>query len=70
VTFIHTYVVSTTISILGERSSNLITVVIPFGRFAPFRPDLVKATRPEGEGGNGNAQNFWEWNEEQVKSYL
>jgi retinol dehydrogenase-12 len=59
-----------TIGILGEHCSNLITAVIPFGRFAPLRPDLVKATKPEEEGGNGNAQKFWEWNEEQVKSYL
>ena len=63
---IHTHVRS----VDYEHCSNLITVVIPFGRFAPLRPDLVKATKPEEEGGNGNAQKFWEWNEEQVKSYL
>jgi retinol dehydrogenase-12 len=28
------------------------------------------ATKPKEEGGNGNAQEFWEWNEEQVKSFL
>ena len=66
----HTYLVSIIIGILCEHWSNLITVVIPFGRFAPFRPDLVKATKPEEEGGNGNAQKFWDWNEEHVKSYL
>lgn len=66
----HTYIVSTVISILGEHGSNLITVVIPWGRFAPLRPDLHKATKLEEDGGNGNAQKFWEWNEEQVKEYL
>jgi retinol dehydrogenase-12 len=48
----------------------LTTLVIPWGRFAPLRSDLPKATKPEEEGGNGNAQKFWEWNEEQVKNYL
>ncbi|KAK4115439.1 NAD(P)-binding protein [Canariomyces notabilis] len=38
--------------------------------FAPLRPDLPKATKPEEEGGNGNTQAFWNWNEEQVKAYL
>ncbi|RDW68636.1 putative estradiol 17 beta-dehydrogenase [Coleophoma crateriformis] len=44
--------------------------IIPWGRFASLRPDLPPATKPEAEGGNGNAQKFWEWNEEQVKAYL
>lgn len=44
--------------------------IIPWGRFAPLRPDLHKATKSVVEGGNGNAQKFWEWNEEQVKHYL
>ncbi|KAF4614408.1 hypothetical protein G7Y89_g15328 [Cudoniella acicularis] len=44
--------------------------IIPWGRFAPLRPDLPKATKPVEEGGNGNAQKFWQWNEEQVKDYL
>ena len=60
------------INILGEHGSNFITVVIPWGRFAPLRPDLPKATKPEEDegNGNGNAQKFWEWNEEQVKDCL
>lgn len=62
--------VSIVISILGEHCFNLITVVIPWGRFALLRPDLPKATKPEEDGGNRNAQKFWEWNEEQVKDYL
>ncbi|KAE9369865.1 NAD(P)-binding protein [Stipitochalara longipes BDJ] len=41
-----------------------------WSKFAPIRPDLSQATKSEDEGGNGNAQKFWEWNEEQVKDYL
>ncbi|KAI8630460.1 hypothetical protein F5Y19DRAFT_427699 [Xylariaceae sp. FL1651] len=44
--------------------------VIPFGRVASLRPDLPPATLPVEDGGNGNAQQFWEWNEQQVKDYL
>ncbi|KAK8067216.1 estradiol 17 beta-dehydrogenase [Apiospora hydei] len=44
--------------------------VIPFGRIAPLRPDLIKATRPTEEGGNGNAQQFWEWNKDKVQEYM
>jgi hypothetical protein len=57
-------------SFLGGNHFNLITLVIPWGRFASLRPDLPKATKLEEDGGNGNAQKFWEWNEEQVKDYL
>ena len=45
-------------------------VVIPRGKFAPVRPDLTKATMPEEQGGNGNAQTFWVWNEEPVKDFI
>lgn len=44
--------------------------VILFGRIAPLRPDLNKAALPVEEGGNGNAQQFWEWNGQQTKAYL
>ncbi|KAI1407898.1 putative estradiol 17 beta-dehydrogenase [Hypoxylon sp. FL1857] len=44
--------------------------VIPWGRVAPLRADLGEAVAPLDEGGNGNAQQFWEWNEQQVKNYL
>ncbi|KAF2173444.1 hypothetical protein M409DRAFT_61850 [Zasmidium cellare ATCC 36951] len=44
--------------------------VIPWGRLAPLRKDLPVAVKPKEQGGNGNAQEFWEWNEEQVKDYL
>jgi len=45
--------------------------VIPWGRFVKMiRKDITAATKTEAEGGTGIAQKFWEWNEEQVKSYL
>ncbi|PGH14005.1 hypothetical protein AJ79_03274 [Helicocarpus griseus UAMH5409] len=44
--------------------------IVPWGRFAPVRPDLVEATKTEAEGGNGTAQKFWEWTEKQVEPYL
>ncbi|KAK4497796.1 hypothetical protein PRZ48_010450 [Zasmidium cellare] len=44
--------------------------VIPWGRLAPLRKDLPVAVKSKEDGGNGNAQEFWEWNEEQVKDYL
>jgi len=50
--------------------SNFLVLVIPWGRFAPLRSDLSQAAKPEEAGGNGTAQRFWEWNEEQVKAYL
>jgi hypothetical protein len=30
---------------------------------------MLAASKMEGEGGSGIAHKFWEWNEEQVKSY-
>ncbi|ETS81130.1 hypothetical protein PFICI_06132 [Pestalotiopsis fici W106-1] len=44
--------------------------IIPWGRVAPLRADLLPATLPVSEGGNGNAQQFWEWSEQQVKDFL
>ncbi|KAN0102166.1 NAD(P)-binding protein [Hyaloscypha variabilis] len=41
-----------------------------WGKLVPLRPDLPQATKSEKDGGNGNAQKFWEWNEEQVKTYV
>ncbi|EEH43601.2 uncharacterized protein PADG_08221 [Paracoccidioides brasiliensis Pb18] len=46
------------------------TWIIPWGRFAPVRKDLVEATKTEEEGGNGTALKFWEWTEKQIKPYL
>ncbi|KAI0023055.1 putative short-chain dehydrogenase [Xylariomycetidae sp. FL0641] len=43
--------------------------VVPFGRIFPIRNDLLEATKPKDEGGNGTAARFWEWSEEQVKPY-
>lgn len=39
--------------------------VIPFGRVSALKPDLAEAGREGGKAGQ-----FWEWSEEQVKTYL
>jgi len=44
--------------------------IIPWGRIAPLRKDIEAAGKSEKEGGTGVAAKFWEWSEEQVKSYL
>ncbi|ORY02748.1 putative estradiol 17 beta-dehydrogenase [Clohesyomyces aquaticus] len=44
--------------------------VIPFGRFYPLRQDLINATKSEAEGGTGGCRKFWDWSENEVKSYL
>ncbi|KAK0385885.1 hypothetical protein NLU13_7062 [Sarocladium strictum] len=43
--------------------------VVPFGRFLPIRRDLQLAARTEAEGGNGHAEQFWEWTEKQVAPF-
>ncbi len=53
----------------GRKGANL-SPVIPWGRIYPIRKDLMAATKSAEEGGNGHAAKFWEWSEEQVKSYL
>ncbi|KAI1860294.1 uncharacterized protein JN550_011560 [Neoarthrinium moseri] len=42
----------------------------PFGRIFPLRLDLHRATVPESEGRTGGTAKFWEWSEQQVKTYL
>ncbi|OTB01385.1 hypothetical protein M426DRAFT_220435 [Hypoxylon sp. CI-4A] len=44
--------------------------VVPWGRITKIRPDLIDGSKPKDEGGQGIAQTFWEWTEEQVKPYL
>ncbi|KAI1374298.1 hypothetical protein F4677DRAFT_461571 [Hypoxylon crocopeplum] len=44
--------------------------VVPWGRLYPIRKDLLEATKSKAEGGNGNAREFWDWSEEQVKEFL
>ncbi|KAH6683398.1 hypothetical protein B0J14DRAFT_146455 [Halenospora varia] len=44
--------------------------VVPWGRFMKIRKDLRDASRLEVDGGTGVGEEFWEWCEEQVKSYL
>lgn len=44
-------------------------IVVPWGRLYPVRKDLLDATKPESEGGNGHAKRFWEWSETQVSEF-
>lgn len=44
--------------------------VVPWGRFMPIRKHMLAASKPISEGGTGQAEKFWEWNEEQVRPYL
>lgn len=46
------------------------SLVLPFGRFGAIRKDWTAVTKPSDEGGNGTAQRFWDWSEEQVKEYV
>ena len=46
------------------------SIVVPWGRFAPLRKDLEESGKSEAEGGTGVASKFWDWTEEQVKPYL
>ncbi|KAM0811308.1 hypothetical protein AB5N19_11664 [Seiridium cardinale] len=43
--------------------------IVPWGRFSEMRDDVALGSKPESEGGLGVAQKFWQWSEEQVKSY-
>ncbi|KAF2184249.1 retinol dehydrogenase 12 [Zopfia rhizophila CBS 207.26] len=43
--------------------------VIPWGRIAPLRKDLVETGDSKANGGSGQAKAFWEWSEEQVAKY-
>lgn len=52
--------------VTAEKAGSL---VYPFGRFGDIRRDWAKAIIPESEGGNGTAQKFWEWSEEQVRKF-
>ncbi|KAH6717446.1 hypothetical protein BKA61DRAFT_323180 [Leptodontidium sp. MPI-SDFR-AT-0119] len=44
--------------------------IIPWGRFGPLRADIEVGSKSEEEGGTGISKKFWEWSEDQVKSYL
>ncbi|KAI0881984.1 short-chain dehydrogenase [Annulohypoxylon maeteangense] len=44
--------------------------IVPWGRFADIRKDILQGSKPQSEGGTGIAQKFWDWNEEQVKAYV
>ncbi|KAH6890685.1 hypothetical protein B0T10DRAFT_439864 [Thelonectria olida] len=43
--------------------------VAPWGRLWQLSPDVTKAAKRESEGGTGSATKFWDWCEEQVRSY-
>ncbi|KAK8091871.1 estradiol 17 beta-dehydrogenase [Apiospora hydei] len=43
--------------------------VIPFGRVAAIRKDLINATKSAQQGGNDGTCKFWEWTEGQVRQY-
>ncbi|KAJ4396429.1 short-chain alcohol dehydrogenase [Gnomoniopsis smithogilvyi] len=44
--------------------------VVPWGRLMPIRKHMLDASKPTSEGGTGQAEKFWEWNEGEVKPYL
>ncbi|KAL3421161.1 putative short-chain dehydrogenase [Phlyctema vagabunda] len=44
--------------------------IIPWGRSGPLRKDLQDAGKLESEGGSGRSLQFWNWTEEQVKSFV
>jgi NAD(P)-dependent dehydrogenase (short-subunit alcohol dehydrogenase family) len=43
--------------------------MVPWGKWHPIRADLMDATRSTAEGGNGHAQEFWDWCLAQVAQY-
>ena len=46
------------------------SLVVPWGRIMKIRGNLAEASKAKTEDGTGIARSFWEWNEEQVKSFL
>ena len=61
--------VSTLPRLVWESRANPM-LVVPWGRFASLRQDLVAASKTKEEGGTGIGKRFWEWTEEQIKPYL
>lgn len=61
---------------VGPRVSFLCTIlnwyflVIPFGRFGALKKDIDLSGKRKIEGGNGRAEEFWEWSEKAVQQYL
>ena len=43
--------------------------VIPWGRVAAPRKDIVAGTKSVEEGGTGLARRFWEWCEKETRAY-
>ncbi|KAK5999091.1 Short-chain dehydrogenase/reductase [Cladobotryum mycophilum] len=50
-----------------EKSGSFIA---PWGKFWNISNEMVECSKTEAQGGNGTAQKFWEWNEEQIRPYL
>ncbi|KAI0197584.1 putative estradiol 17 beta-dehydrogenase [Astrocystis sublimbata] len=48
----------------------LCRAVAPFGRLFPLRPDLIKTTLLEEDGGTVGTAKFWSWCEEQIQGYV
>lgn len=53
-----------------RKIANLRLKVVPWGSFSPLREDVVASSKSKAEGGTGVAEEFWKWNEEQVKPYV
>ena len=44
--------------------------VIPFGRFGALKKEIEVSRKRKSEGGNGRAEEFWDWSEKQVQPFL
>ena len=63
--------IGVSLSLAKARPEANFSIVVPFGRFMKMdRKDLGNATKCKAEGGTGIAEQFWEWNEKQIKPYL
>lgn len=55
-------------SVSWNDSINL-DAVVSWGRPYTLREGLEAVKKSEAEGGNGHAEKFWEWSEDQVQKY-
>ncbi|KKY14962.1 putative short-chain dehydrogenase [Phaeomoniella chlamydospora] len=44
--------------------------IVPWGRIANFPQHLAMGMKAEEEGGNGKAQQFWEWCEQETRKFI
>lgn len=54
---------------LGGNCANRDDVVKPWGTLSKARKDIEAGCKKEGDGGMGTAERFWDWSEEQTRSY-